>query len=56
MTPHLSKLNIERPGLIITGVTFAALAVLFAVLAGSQMVPALYLVIYAAVGMLPTAA
>ena len=52
MTPHLSKLNIERPGLIITGVTFAALAVLFAVLAGSQMVPALYLVIYAAVGML----
>ena len=52
MTPHLPKLNIERLGLIITGVTFAALAVLFAILAASQMVPALYLVIYAAVSVL----
>ena len=54
MKLRTTKFHIERLGLVITGVTFVALAALFAVLLSSQMLPTVYIVIYAAVAVLLT--
>lgn len=52
MNLHSTKFHMERPGLFLTGIAFAALTALLLVLMHSQMIPAAYMALYAAAALL----